>query len=97
VSAYARWGAYGVSKAALDHLGRVWGAELESAGVRFLSIDPGEMDTRMHSDALPDADRSTLARPEAVAARLTEVILHPEQWPSGARLELPRLAPAVAS
>ena len=26
--AYPRWGAYGVSKAALDHLGRVWAAEL---------------------------------------------------------------------
>ena len=53
--AYPGWGAYAVSKAALDHLVRVWSAELEAAGVRFLSVDPGEMDTAMHAAALPDA------------------------------------------
>ena len=54
--AYARWGAYGASKAALEQLGRIWGAELAGTGVRVLTVDPGEMDTRMHADAIPDAD-----------------------------------------
>ena len=45
VEAYPRWGAYGVSKAALDHLGRIWAAELAGTGVRVLTVDPGEMDT----------------------------------------------------
>src|SRR2546421_727847 len=67
VAAYPRWGAYGVSKAALDHLNRIWAAELQQAGVRFLSVDPGEMDTAMHAQAMPEADRSQLAQPEAVA------------------------------
>ena len=44
VSAYETWGAYSVSKAALDHLSRIWAAELAARGVRVLSIDPGEMD-----------------------------------------------------
>src|SRR4051794_24743812 len=59
-NAYPRWGAYGVSKAALDHLSRIWAAELADSGVRFISIDPGEMDTAMHAAAIPDADPDTL-------------------------------------
>lgn len=69
-NAYPRWGAYGVSKAALDHLSRTWAAELAGTGVSFLSVDPGEMDTAMHAAALPDADPASLAQPEQVAARI---------------------------
>ena len=72
---YPRWGAYGVSKAALDHLGRIWDAELGELGVRFLTVDPGEMDTAMHAEAMPEADRSLLARPAEVARRIVERIL----------------------
>jgi NAD(P)-dependent dehydrogenase (short-subunit alcohol dehydrogenase family) len=74
VEAYPRWGAYGVSKAALDHLARSWAAELAGTGVRVLSIDPGEMDTDMHRDAIPDADPATLLRPEQVAAQIVRLI-----------------------
>lgn len=87
VAAYPRWGAYGVSKAALEHLGRIWAAELEGTGVRFLNVDPGEMDTRMHADALPDADPATLARPEDVAARILSLVEGAESVPSGSRVE----------
>lgn len=87
VSAYPAWGAYGVSKAALDHLGRIWAAEMANTGVRFLSIDPGEMDTVMHRDAMPDADRATLAPPERIAARIADIVRHAERIPSGTRLE----------
>jgi NAD(P)-dependent dehydrogenase (short-subunit alcohol dehydrogenase family) len=87
VSGYARWGAYGVSKAALDHLGRIWAAELEGTGVRILTVDPGEMDTQMHADAIPDADRSTLADPAAVAARILSLVRRVEDVPNGARVE----------
>jgi NAD(P)-dependent dehydrogenase (short-subunit alcohol dehydrogenase family) len=72
--AYPRWGAYGVSKAALDHLARIWDAELAEMGVRFLTVDPGEMDTAMHAEAMPEADRSRLARPEDVARRIVDQI-----------------------
>ena len=74
VEPYPRWGSYGVSKAALDHLGRIWAAELADMGVHFLSVDPGEMDTGMHADAMPDADRSTLAHPQDVAARIASFL-----------------------
>ncbi|MFO0725302.1 MAG: SDR family oxidoreductase [Myxococcota bacterium] len=74
VSAYPSWGAYAASKAAFDHLGRVLIAELEGTGLRFLSIDPGEMDTAMHRDAMPEADPSSLARPERVASEISALI-----------------------
>jgi NAD(P)-dependent dehydrogenase (short-subunit alcohol dehydrogenase family) len=85
-AAYPRWGAYGASKAALDHLARIWAAELDGTGVRFFGVDPGEMDTAMHAAAVPDADRRTLARPEEIACKLAQMI-GDDTIPNGARLE----------
>src|SRR6266404_5121068 len=45
VTPYPTWGAYGASKAALHHLSRIWNEELAAAGIEFLSLDPGDMDT----------------------------------------------------
>jgi NAD(P)-dependent dehydrogenase (short-subunit alcohol dehydrogenase family) len=86
VSGYPRWGAYGVSKAALDQLARVLGAELGEHGVRVFSVDPGEMDTKMHADAMPEADPKTLERPARVAERLATMIEHADTIAPGARL-----------
>ncbi|GMV19303.1 MAG: SDR family oxidoreductase [Polyangiaceae bacterium] len=86
VGAYEGWGAYSVSKAALDHLSRLFAVELGELGVRFVSIDPGEMDTEMHAAALPDADRAALARPEAVAERVLSLLGRAPA--NGARLEV---------
>jgi len=91
VEAYARWGAYGVSKAALDHLARIWAAELEGTGVRFVSIDPGEMNTRMHADAMPEADPATLAHPAEVAARIVWALAHADALPNGTRIAASKL------
>lgn len=74
VNAYPTWGAYGASKAALQHLTRIWGEEHAADGVRFLSIDPGDMDTPMHAAAIPDADTSTLKQPEQAARELADAI-----------------------
>jgi NAD(P)-dependent dehydrogenase (short-subunit alcohol dehydrogenase family) len=95
VSAYPGWGSYGVSKAALDHLGRVWAAELEGAGVKFIEVDPGEMDTKMHADAIPEADPKTLEAPAKVAAKLVALLKRAEGVASGARLEAGRLEAAL--
>jgi NAD(P)-dependent dehydrogenase (short-subunit alcohol dehydrogenase family) len=86
VEAYPAWGAYGSSKAALDHLTRIWAAELDASGVRVFGVDPGEMDTQMHADAIPDADRTTLAKPRDVASRIVELIADAELAPNGVRL-----------
>lgn len=75
INAYPGWGAYGASKAALHHLSRIWGEEHAADGVRFLSLDPGDMDTPMHAAAIPDADPATLKRPETSARELIDAIL----------------------
>lgn len=96
VEPYPRWGAYGVSKAAQDHLARVLAAELAGTGVRVLAVDPGEMDTRMHADAVPDADRAALQRPADVAARIVAMIDDDTRAPSGARLVAPQWSAPAA-
>jgi NAD(P)-dependent dehydrogenase (short-subunit alcohol dehydrogenase family) len=74
INAYPTWGAYGASKAALHHMGRVWHEELSAEGIRVLSLDPGDMDTPLHAMAVPDADRATLRRPEAAAREFADAI-----------------------
>jgi len=74
VNAYATWGAYGASKAALHHLSRIWCEELAAEGVRVVSVDPGDMDTPLHALAVPDADRSTLKKPETAAREIAALI-----------------------
>ena len=74
INAYAGWGAYSASKAALHHLSRIWNEELAGEGIRVISFDPGDMDTPLHAVAVPDADRSTLKRPEDAARELADVI-----------------------
>jgi NAD(P)-dependent dehydrogenase (short-subunit alcohol dehydrogenase family) len=86
--AYDRWGAYGASKAALEQLGRVWASELAGTGVRVINVDPGEMDTRMHADAIPDANRAELADPARVAAEIV-ALLQADPGPApGARVAI---------
>src|SRR5438552_8031117 len=87
IAAYPRWGGYGVSKAALDHLNRSWAAELPQ--VRFFSVDPGVMDTAIHAAAMPDADRTRLARAEDVARRLARMIAECARLPNRARVVVP--------
>jgi len=74
INAYPHWGAYSASKAALHHLSRIWNEELTAEGIRVLSIDPGDMDTPLHAAAVPDADRSTLKRPDAAAHEVADII-----------------------
>lgn len=86
VEAYPSWGVYGASKAALDHLTRIAAQEFAGTGVRFLSVDPGEMNTRMHADAMPDADPTSLPDPGAGAAKIALMIQHSDRIESGSRL-----------
>lgn len=74
VNAYPQWGAYGASKAALAHMTRIWNEELSAQGVRFIALDPGDMDTPMHAAALPDADPATLKPPAQAAQELAATI-----------------------
>jgi NAD(P)-dependent dehydrogenase (short-subunit alcohol dehydrogenase family) len=74
INAYPTWGAYGASKAALHHMTRIWDEELSAEGIRFLSLDPGDMDTPLHALAVPGADPATLRRPELAAREFADAI-----------------------
>jgi len=71
---YPSWGAYGVSKAGLRHLSRIWREELVGLGIDMIAVDPGDMDTPMHALAVPDADRAGLKRPEQAAVEIADLI-----------------------
>jgi len=66
VVGYPTWGAYGVSKSALDQLTRTWAAELKGTGVRVNSVDPGDMNTAMKRASDPEGDPSDWADPATV-------------------------------
>jgi NAD(P)-dependent dehydrogenase (short-subunit alcohol dehydrogenase family) len=75
VNAYPNWGAYGASKAALRHMTAIWAEEASDEGVRFLSIDPGDMDTPLHALAVPDANPAALKRPQDAAREIVASML----------------------
>lgn len=56
VEAYETWGAYGGSKAGLDHMTAVLAKEYPL--FRFYAFDPGDMRTEMHQAAFPGQDIS---------------------------------------
>jgi len=74
IAAYPGWGAYGASKAALRHLSLIWHQELQTDGIAVLTLDPGDMDTALHAAAVPDADRSSLKRPDVAAEEIAGAI-----------------------
>lgn len=79
VQHYETWGAYGASKAALDHLVLTFGAE---TGLTTYAVDPGDMRTPMQQDAFPDEDISDRPLPETVVPRLLALL---EQRPRAGR------------
>ncbi|HWG25347.1 SDR family oxidoreductase [Actinospica sp.] len=64
VEAYAGWGGYGASKAALDHASAILAQEEQD--VTVWSVDPGDMRTRMHAEAFPGEDISDRPLPVSV-------------------------------
>jgi len=60
---------------------------MSAFGVTFVAVDPGDMDTDLHAEAVPDADRSELQDPRAVAQRLVTWLADGEV-PAGARVKL---------
>ena len=91
VEHYETWGAYGASKAALDHLTLTWAAE---EGLTGYAVDPGDMRTAMHQDAFPDEDISDLPLPRTVVPHLLELL---EQRPPSGRYRAADIAVKVGA
>jgi NAD(P)-dependent dehydrogenase (short-subunit alcohol dehydrogenase family) len=79
VQHYETWGAYGASKAALDHLVLTFG---EETGLATYAVDPGDMRTPMQQDAFPGEDISDRPLPQSVVPRLLALL---EQRPQRGR------------
>ena len=69
----AFWGAYGVSKAAMEHLVQTWADELENTTVRAALVDPGVMRTKMRAEAMPGEDPMDLPHPSEIGPMIVEL------------------------
>ncbi len=79
VQPYEGWGGYGASKAALEQVTAILGAE--QPGLHVYSFDPGDMRTAMQQEAFPGEDISDRPEPESVVPSLLRLI--EERPPSG--------------
>jgi NAD(P)-dependent dehydrogenase (short-subunit alcohol dehydrogenase family) len=89
VEAYEGWGGYGSSKAALEQVTAVLGAERPD--LRVYRVDPGDLRTQMHQEAFPDEDISDRPLPEVAVPGLVHLLEGDE--PSG-RYRAQELVPA---
>ncbi len=72
----AFWGAYGATKAAFDNLLLAHGQEIgRISETRVAVIDPGATRTAMRARAYPGEDPQTVKPPEAVADRITALLV----------------------
>ncbi|MBO0994437.1 SDR family NAD(P)-dependent oxidoreductase [Bacillus sp. SD088] len=83
---YAEWGAYGISKFAVEGLTQTWADELQDTGVSVCMVDPGEMDTEMHWIAVPDCDYE-LDDPNDTAKAFVSIALNESLEVNGIRFE----------
>lgn len=69
------WGAYSVSKAALEALVKTYAGEVASTSLRVNCFSPGALRTKMRATAMPGEDPATLPAPEDVAAQIVPMCL----------------------
>ncbi|MEU9639065.1 SDR family NAD(P)-dependent oxidoreductase [Streptomyces tendae] len=86
--AYETWGGYGASKAALDQLAAVLGAE--EPGLRVWAVDPGDMATDLYAAAVPDDD-DPRPHPASVVPALLRLL---DERPASGRYGAPALLEA---
>jgi NAD(P)-dependent dehydrogenase (short-subunit alcohol dehydrogenase family) len=68
------WGAYAVSKAALESLALTYAAECETSKIKVNLLNPGPMRTAMRKKAMPGEDPSLLPAPENLTPRIVEML-----------------------
>jgi len=70
---HAYWGAYGATKAALEHLALVWAEETRTMRLRVNIADPGPVATRLRARAFPGEDSRHAAPPAEVAPGIADM------------------------
>ncbi len=66
----AFWGAYAMSKAAVETMGRIWAEEMAHTPLKINMVNPGATRTAMRAQAMPGEDPETLPHPSEVAAKI---------------------------
>ncbi len=75
----AYWGAYGATKAAMEHLVLTWAAETAAISpLRTNLFSPGAVATRMRAEAFPGENAATLPRPQDVAPAIADLCAEAE-------------------
>jgi NAD(P)-dependent dehydrogenase (short-subunit alcohol dehydrogenase family) len=59
-----RWGAYYVSKVAVDAVAALYAVELKPKGIRVFTVNPGPLRTVMRAEAFPKEDPQSVPAPE---------------------------------
>jgi NAD(P)-dependent dehydrogenase (short-subunit alcohol dehydrogenase family) len=67
------WGAYSVSKAAVEALARTYANEVRNTPIRVIVVDPGRTRTAMRAQAMPGEDPATLPHPSEIVPALIEM------------------------
>lgn len=80
------WGAYAITKTALEALARTYAAECATTAIRANIIDPGVVRTDMRAEAFPGEDPETLPPPEAITETFVE-LAEPDCMMNGERVD----------
>ena len=92
----AYWGAYGATKAAMEHLVLTWADELHKTRLRVNLFDPGVVATKLRFRAFPGEDPAALPKPHDVAPALAALCL-PGETRHGKVVDLAGAANPAAS
>ncbi len=68
------WGAYAVSKAALEMLALTYAAECKDTTVKVNLLNPGPMRTAMRAKAMPGEDPATLPTTDEIAPQIVAML-----------------------
>jgi NAD(P)-dependent dehydrogenase (short-subunit alcohol dehydrogenase family) len=82
-----RWGAYYVSKVALDAVAALYAAELKSKEIRVFVVNPGPVRTQMRAGAFPSEDPQSVPAPEEVTGVFLWLAREPGIERTGERFE----------
>lgn len=80
VGARPYWGAYAVSKAGLESMGRAWAAESEQTRMKINLLDPGAIATAMRAAAYPGEDPASLPTPADIAPAFVRLLAADCPW-----------------
>ena len=72
------WGAYSISKAALQHMIKIWAMENKNNKLSISIINPGKTNTKMRRQAMPGENKNDLQNPKKVAKAILGVIFSKE-------------------